>query len=141
MKHNLEKKFSSFDLVLVLALIAVLIVNIFVSRGLPAPGMRKASKDAVTVTGTAPGKVGDVTVELVADAKKIYKFSVLEHSETEGIGTMAVDALPAAILEAQSLQVDAVSGATVTSEAILLAAARALESGGIDPAVYGGSAA
>ena len=39
MKHNLEKKFSTFDLALVLALIAVLLINILVSRSLPAPGM------------------------------------------------------------------------------------------------------
>lgn len=94
---------------------------------------------AQTLTASAPGKVGDVTVELVADAKKIYQVSVLEHSETEGIGTLAVDALPGAIVEAQSLAVDAVSGATVTSDAIKLAAAKALESGGIAPETYGGS--
>ena len=94
---------------------------------------------AQTLTASAPGKVGDVTVELVADAKKIYQVSVLEHSETEGIGTLAVDALPGAIVEAQSLAVDAVSDATVTSDAIKLAAAKALESGGIAPETYGGS--
>ena len=53
MKHNLEKKFSTFDLILVLALIAVLVINIAVIGKLPAKGMRKASSDAVTVTGAA----------------------------------------------------------------------------------------
>ena len=126
MKHNLEKKFSSFDLILVLALIAVLIVNIVVSRGLPAPGMRKASKDAVTVTGTAPGKVGDVTVERTADKDNIYSVAVTDQNETPGIGSLAVEQLPAAIVSANSLAVDSVSSATVTSEAIKIAAAAAL---------------
>ena len=67
MKRNLEKKFSTFDLALVLALLAVLLINIIVSANLPAPGMRKASRDAVTVTGSAPGKEGDVVVEVTAD--------------------------------------------------------------------------
>ena len=137
MKHNLEKKFSSFDLILVLVLIAVLLINIFVSRGLPAPGMRKASKNAVTVTGTAPGKVGDVTVEVTADKDNIYSLAVTEQNETPGIGSLAVEQLPAAIVGANSLAVDSVSSATVTSEAIKTAAAAALESAGFDPAAFG----
>ena len=137
MKHNLEKKFSSFDLILVLALIAVLIVNIVVSRDLPSPGMKKASKDAVTVTGTAPGKEGDVTVEITADKDNIYSVAVTGQNETPGIGSLAVEQLPAAIVEANSLAVDSVSSATVTSEAIKAAAAAALESAGFDPAAFG----
>lgn len=135
-KVKREKRLNLIGMSCGLFLVLLLVISIV--SGIMA---NYVPSSAQTLTASAPGKVGDVTVELVADAKKIYKFSVLEHSETEGIGTMAVDALPAAIVEAQSLQVDAVSGATVTSEAILLAAARALESGGIDPAVYGGSAA
>ena len=137
MKHNLEKKFSSFDLILVLALIAVLIVNIVVSRDLPSPGMKKASKDAVTVTGTAPGKEGDVTVEITADKDTIYSVAVTGQNETPGIGSLAVEQLPAAIVSANSLAVDSVSSATVTSEAIKTAAAAALESAGFDPAAFG----
>ena len=137
MKHNLEKKFSSFDLILVLALIAVLIVNIVVSRDLPSPGMKKASKDAVTVTGTAPGKEGDVTVEITADKDTIYSVAVTGQNETPGIGSLAVEQLPAAIVSANSLAVDSVSSATVTSEAIKAAAAAALESAGFDPASFG----
>lgn len=135
-KVKREKRLNLIGMSCGLFLVLLLVISIV--SGIMA---NYVPSSAQTLTASAPGKVGDVTVELVADAKKIYKFSVLEHSETEGIGTMAVDALPAAILEAQSLQVDAVSGATVTSEAILLAAAKALESGGIGPAVYGGSAA
>ena len=137
MKHNLEKKFSSFDLILVLALIAVLIVNIVVSRDLPSPGMKKASKDAVTVTGTAPGKEGNVTVEITADKDTIYSVAVTGQNETPGIGSLAVEQLPAAIVSANSLAVDSVSSATVTSEAIKTAAAAALESAGFDPAAFG----
>ena len=136
MKHNLEKKFSSFDLILILALIAVLLINIFVIGNLRGPGERKASKEAVTVTGSAPGKVGDVTVEVVADANNIYSVTVTEQNETPGIGSLAVDELPAAIGKANSLSVDGVSTATVTSDAIKAAVAAALESAGFDPANF-----
>ncbi len=117
-------------------LFLVLLLVIRIVSGIAANYVPSSAK---TLTASAPGKVGDVTVELVADAKKIYKVSVLEHTETEGIGTLAVDALPGAIVEAQSLAVDSVSGATVTSDAIKIAAAKALESGGIAPETYGGS--
>ena len=87
--------------------------------------------DAVTVVGTAPGMMGDVTVEVTATPEKIYRLKVLEQNETENVGTLAVDALPGAIYEAQSLDVDGVSGATVTSNAIKNAVRNALDSAGI----------
>ena len=82
MKHNLEKKFSNFDLALILALVVILLINIVVVGNLRGPGERKASRDAVTVTGSAPGKEGDVTVQVVADADNIYSVTVTAQNET-----------------------------------------------------------
>ena len=92
--------------------------------------------DAVTLTGAAPGINGDVVVEIVATADRIYRVRVLEEQETQGIGSEAVSTLPGRIYNAQSLQVDAVSGATVTSDAIKDAVRNALISGGFDPEVF-----
>ena len=137
MKRNLEKRFSKFDLLLFAALLVVLVVNIVVSGRLPDPGMRKASRDAVTVTGTGAGKVGDVVVEVTADKSNIYSVKVLEQNETEGIGSLAVEQLPAAIVGANSVAVDSVSTATVTSEAIKAAVCSALKDAGFTPADFG----
>ena len=115
------------------AFLALLLV-INIGTGIVA---QAASANAQTLTASAPGKVGDVTVEVKADDKKIYEVKVIDHSETEGIGTMAVDQLPGKIVEAQSLAFDAVSGATVTSEAIREAVAQALISGGLNTEAYG----
>ena len=93
--------------------------------------------DAVTVTGSAQGMVGPVSVELIATADKIYSINVTEANETENIGTMAIDQLPASIFEANSLKVDAVTGATITSNAIIQASVQALVSAGFDPAAFG----
>ncbi|MBR3239526.1 MAG: FMN-binding protein, partial [Oscillospiraceae bacterium] len=87
---------------------------------------------AQTLKGSGLGKVGDVDVEVVADENTIYSITVVEYEETPGIGTLAIDQIPAAIVEAQSLQVDAVAGATMTTDAIKEAVAAALVSGGID---------
>ena len=48
----------------------------------------------------------------------ISDVQVLSHSETLGISDPAIEQIPAAIVEAQSTDVDGVAGATVTSDAI-----------------------
>ena len=137
MKRNLESKFSKFDMLLIAALLVVLVINIAVSGRLPDPGMRMASRDAVTVTGTGAGKVGDVVVEVTADKSNIYSVKILDQNETPGIGSLAVEQLPAAIVGANSVAVDSVASATVTSDAIKAAVCAALSEAGYNPADFG----
>ena len=89
------------------------------------------------LTASVQGRNGPVEVEVAAGPTAFYRVKILSHEETEGIGTLAVDAIPNTIMETQRLDFDAVSGATITSEAIRSAVASALESGGIDPAAFG----
>ena len=82
-------------------------------------------KDGV-YTGSAQGYEGAVTVEVKVEGGKIVSLRVLSHSETPGyyeLGFKVIDR----ILAAQSVNVDTVSGATVTSRAIMIATARALK--------------
>ncbi|MDO5301557.1 MAG: ABC transporter substrate-binding protein [Tissierellia bacterium] len=89
-------------------------------------------------TATAPAYHDSLEVQLeVDDQKQMTALSVVSHQESEGIGTVAVDRLPEAILEGQSLEVEAISGATITSDAIVAAAADALTQAGLDPANFG----
>ena len=83
-------------------------------------------------TGTAAGKNGDVKVEVTFSANAIDSVKVVEHSETAGISDGAIENIPAAIVENQSLAVDTVSGATITSDAILNAVADAVAQAGGD---------
>ncbi len=99
-----------------------------------------AFAEGQTLTASAEGRNGEIAVEVVADADEIYSVTVTAHQETEGIGSVAVAEIPAAIVKAQSLEVDSISGATVSSEAIKEAVALALASGGIDAASFTGSA-
>ena len=85
-----------------------------------------------TYTGTAAGKNGDVKVEVTFSANAIDSVKVVEHSETAGISDGAIENSPAAIVENQSLAVDTVSGATITSDAILKAVADAVAQAGGD---------
>ena len=69
-------------------------------------------------TGTAKGMGGDVTVKVTMDGDKIAAVEVVSQNETAGISDPALEKVPAAIVEANSADVDGVAGATVTSDAI-----------------------
>ena len=89
---------------------------------------------AGTYEAAAKGFHGDVKIAVTVDAEKIVAIEVLEQSETEGIGTVALEKLPAAVVEAQTIAVDNVSGATVSSEAFKAALTDALTAAGADMA-------
>ena len=91
-----------------------------------------AAYEAGTYTGTAQGRNGEVVVEVTFTEDAIESVAVTEHAETDGIGTTAVDAIPGAIVENQSLSVEAVAGATMTSDAILAAVADCVTQAGGD---------
>ena len=92
---------------------------------------------AQILTASADGRNGPVEVELIASPEELISLKVTNHAETEGIGTLAVEQLPALILEAQSVDVDAIASASITSQAIRAAVVNALEAGGIDAEPFG----
>ena len=69
---------------------------------------------------------GEIRVKVTMDGDKIAKIEVLSHNETAGISDPAFATLPDAIIAANSTEVDAVSGATKTSEALIAAVNDAL---------------
>lgn len=103
-----------------------------------------AASAAVYTPGTyeaeAKGFGGQVQVEVTVDEEKIVGVSVVGDDETQGVGSLAIEQLPAAIVEANSAEVEAVSGATITSTAIQEAVASALAQAG-GTAVQAGPAA
>ena len=80
-----------------------------------------------TYTGVGKGMNGDVTVEVTVKDSKIAEVVVTDHKESEGISDPAIEQIPTRIVEEQSTSVDAVSNATVTSNAIMAAVQNALE--------------
>ena len=88
-----------------------------------------------TYTGEAFGhdKENPVKVTLTIKDKTITKVEVDASHETNGIGSKAAETMPGAIVAANSLEVDGVSGATQTSKAIIEAATSALKQAGLEP--------
>ena len=87
---------------------------------------------AEETSATAQGFGGDVTVTVQVEDGKIVSVTAEGPSETQGVGSNAIDQLPQAIVDVQSVAVDAVGGATVTSTALLEAAKEALLAAGLD---------
>ena len=73
-----------------------------------------------TFHATALGKNGDISVTAVISEDSI-KTIEYESMETETIGIVAIESLVEEILTNQTLNVDAISGATITSNAFLTA--------------------
>ena len=82
-------------------------------------------KDGV-YEGTGKGNNGDITVEVTVEGGNIVSVTLKEHGETEGIYEAAEKSVVADIIKTQSAEVDAVSGATNTSNGIMEAVTNAL---------------
>ncbi|MHC4916366.1 MAG: FMN-binding protein [Planctomycetota bacterium] len=88
-----------------------------------ALGGEKKQVDGI-YTGSARGYKGPVKLALQVTRGKITGVKVMSHRENRAKNSITV--IPARIVEKQQTNVDAVTGATVTSKAICRAAGRAL---------------
>mgnify|MGYP002547261681 CR=1 FL=1 len=85
-----------------------------------------------TYEGTAAGFGGDITAKVTVTENEIVSIDFAEHKETVGVSDPAFAKLPDAIIEAQSVGVDTVSGCTFSSQGILNAVKAALLAAGAD---------
>ena len=98
----------------------------------PAPVVGTGHYTPGTYTGVGAGKNGDITVEVTVNENTIQSVRIVSHDETPGLSDGAINDIPAAIVSTQSLGVDSVSGATVSSEGIVAAVADAITKAGGD---------
>ena len=80
-----------------------------------------------TYTETAKGKNGHFDVTVIISDGKISDIQIGDNKETPDLGGKAIDELPAEMIKGQTYEVDAISGATITSTGIKDAVARCLE--------------
>lgn len=85
-----------------------------------------------TYRATSFGKKSDITVETNFSSDAIESVEIIDHGETERIAQAALGKLPEQIVEFQSLGLDTVTGATLTSMAVLDAVAQCAEQAGGD---------
>ena len=80
-----------------------------------------------TFKASAKGRNGDVELEVVVSDGSITDIKILNHNDTETFFESAKDIIVKNIINKQSVDVDVVSGATLSSKAIIEAVSKALE--------------
>ena len=110
-------------------------IGMYLAVGEPADEAAGAVSDTTYADGVyeaaGTGIHGDVPVAVTVEGGRISSVTVGENSETQGIGSNAIEQLPDAIVAANGIDgVDGVSGATVTSGAIFTAVKDCLEQAG-----------
>lgn len=99
-----------------------------------APAKAEAVGEAVEVAGMgkAAGKNGEVAVRAILSGDQLVDLELVESLETMGVGEAAQDTLKSLIIEHQTLNVDMVTGATLSSMAYVSAVKDALAAAGQD---------
>ena len=85
-----------------------------------------------TYEGTGTGRNGDIVVSVTFSESAIESIEVASQSETAGIGDTPIERIPGEIVKYQSLGVDSVTGATLTSVGVVEAVADAVTKAGGD---------
>lgn len=78
-------------------------------------------------SGASKGFKGDISLTVEISNGKIANIEFVEHTESPSITDKAFDNIPRDIIAKQSTEVDTISGATTTSDAIIKAVEDALE--------------
>jgi len=85
----------------------------------------KAGEYIIDVTGMKP-----MQVKVILGEKSIDGVEIVSHEETPGVSDAAIKDIPIKIVEEQSIGIDIISGATLTSNAIISAVKSAIEQAG-----------
>ena len=110
--------------ILAILLLAALALNV-----VPACAEEVFSANAV-------GNNGRVYVNVHVDGGKVTAIDLDTGYETAGLGTVAAEQVAKAIVDGQTLVVDAVAGATFSSKAVLTAVEAAITEAGLDVAAF-----
>lgn len=102
-----------------------------------APGATSAASaesspaDVRTYTGSGAGRMGDIMVKVGIADNVIASVEVIKQHETPMIANSALSRIPQLVVRNQSLDIDAVTGATITSFGLKEAIGNALSQAGL----------
>lgn len=136
------------QIVCLLLSIALLLSFAACGQSSAAPPPAETSPEAGSVSGTeepaalsfvpgtyeaeTTGRNGKLNLSVTVDEKNILSIDILKSSETATLSDTPLTQIPEQIVKYQTLDVDTVSGATITSYAVLRAAEDALKQAGGD---------
>lgn len=93
----------------------------------PSEESEEINSHSIEYTGEDRGIGGPIIVSVTLKDDKIIQIEVVSHNETKGVSENAIGTIISSIIENQTTDVDAVSGATITSKALMNAVKNALE--------------
>ncbi len=120
MDSDLMKAMTALGGLLVVSFIVILL-------SLPAA----TAEASQTFSGSAEGYYAELTVEVGVEGDEIVSIRVTEHDDTPGLADSAIETTIDRIMDAQSTDVDTVSGATATSRGVIEAVRQALDQAGL----------
>ena len=120
--HSNIKKWAIFCI----AVLASLLFGGCQTQKMPEQGLYTAG----VYEGEGQGYGGTLKVQVEVSAADILSVTILEHQESSGMSDTAFAQIPAAIVEQNTPYVDSIAGCTITSQAIMDAAAAALQKAG-----------
>ena len=82
---------------------------------------KQATNELATYASTVTGMGGEITIEVTFNQDTIQDINILSDNETAGVGDKALELMCNKVLTTQSISVDTVSGATISSTAFLSA--------------------
>ena len=125
------------------ALLSVaMVLSLLTGCGASSSSTAASGSVAGTYEGTGKGRNGDIVVAVTLDDDAaITNIEVKEQQETAGVGDVAFDQLIPQMVEHNTIAVDAVATATLTSNGLLEAVRNALTAAGVNPDDYNGEVA
>lgn len=127
----------------VAALLCVaMVLTLLAGCGSSSSSTAASGSVAGTYEGTGKGRNGDIVVAVTLDDDAVItNIEVKEQQETEGVGDIAFDQMIPKMVEHNTVAVDAVATATLTSNGLLEAVRNALTAAGVNPDDYNGEVA
>nr|WP_242451571.1 FMN-binding protein [Pectobacterium zantedeschiae] len=114
--------------------IPAMLATLVMAFSLSAHGSNVGQYKDGTYTGKAQGKAAEVEVTVSIKDGKIANAEVLKHGDTEAMMLSATDQIVPELLETQDInKVDAVTGATLSSQGVINAVKQALEQAKVTP--------
>lgn len=96
-----------------------------------ASAEEKPTGEVRVVTGSGKGRVAEIIVKVELTGTTITSVNIVQQQESEVIANTALSRIPELVVKNQSLDIDAVSGATMTSYGITSAISDALSQAGM----------
>lgn len=117
-------------------LVLLLSMSLMVACGTSSESTGEFKPGTYTIKKEGYNKSEPIEMEItISEDQQISKIEILNHKETEGIGAEALAQLPETIIEKQSVSdIDAFSGATLSSVALFKGVKEALKEAGLDEA-------